>query len=297
MLRLQKAGTAFIHVDDSDAKIEVPVGNNIESVFVDMTALGWRIKGHLDITSFVVHPTRILEFGGFLRPTQFATLKVVGALPSQLMLSVTAPPIVTLASTLSPQPCVCQDVTIGMPPESIGAEESLPGASSQRKKGTFSKRLALRVDPSREPVAWLTPTENREEVEVLEQRGAYTRVASTQNVTLVYGWVPTRDVHVRRPRTDEAWGESGMVGDFAPTPPAVHAVNGAFYVCQAPLALIANVNGETMRVGTIEPTTILETNGRDGGVVWLVPPQAVRPLDGVKFGVLGHELATCRTEP
>jgi len=290
VLRLHQSGAAFVQMDVSEVRVEVPIGETIADVFVELIGLGWHIKGHLDISAFSVHPTSTLSFGGFLRPTQFAKLRVAGARPGQLLLTANPPSFVTPVAALSPEPCACEDVTIGMPPPPMDDEVAQTGNWSRFKRGTLAKRVALRIDPSTEPVAWVNATE---EVQVLEQRGDYTRVISTQYVTNVYGWVPTRDVHMLRPHGSEGYKESGIVGTFSQPQPIENPNRGGLALCQTELSLIGLVNGEAMRVGTIEPATVLETTGRDRGLVWLVPPKSVKALNGVKFGVPEAQFAKC----
>jgi hypothetical protein len=301
-LRLRPGGTPFVHVGVNVARVQVPVSDPLQSVFVELSRLGWHVAGHLDAGAFSVYPARVLTFHGFLIPTEFASLAVVRAEPGELVLNVAPPPLVTLAASLPPAPASCRDVGLE-PPWPLDAERFLAGDAGSRPRAYLAKRrVALRVDPYSDPIAWLGPTEEREQVHVLEKRGAYARVVLLNHTTLVFGWVQARDLQTPRARVAEEYGIGGLGMAGSPSEPSSSSQgkppsDRTAYRCNAEVPLWVDVHGERMQVGSIDPGTRLETAERSGGRAELVPPKYLTPSEGATFDVAESELAHCERLP
>ncbi|MBN1612638.1 MAG: hypothetical protein JW940_38795 [Polyangiaceae bacterium] len=304
VLRLRPGGTPFVHVGVNAARVQVPVSEQVGSVFVELSCIGWHVAGHLDAAAFSVRPVRLLTFYGFMVPTEFASLTVTQARPDELMLSATVPAPVRLAGPMPPEPAACRDVGIA-PPQPLDAASVLVGHTRAQQRSYLEKRgIPLRVQPDSEPIAWLDPTGGRQDVLVLEQRGASTRIVVTGHTTLVFGWVPTRDVVTPRPRVAEghgsggfAMGAAGQLQDGPTTSAARRSSDRTAYQCSAPVPLVVDARGELMQVGSIDPGIPLEAVERAGGLVHLVPPRGIGLVDGASVGIPEAELARCERVP
>jgi hypothetical protein len=259
-LRLAAGGAVFALVANPRARLLLP-STNPAAAAIEVEDSGVSLRGYVDSSAFRLHPARALVLAGFAVPSPFADLSWTGSQQAQVSVSYDigpgVEPLRPLAATLP-----CDSFSIDYP--SFEQADAI-GDISQAKRGRL--RLGRAIDLSAEPggqvVARLQPKdEDDAEVKILDGSGRSTRILWWRPTALVFGWVAATEV-----RGLAAEARPGfLTGYTARALPRSSAIVERRR-CEQDAALMAEVDGQRLKVGSVKSGTLLEVLRRDGEFV------------------------------
>jgi len=295
VLRLRKGGPPFARAAKGSVQLEIPLGRDTDSVFVRLERNGWEIAGHLGTDAFSLRPARAMVFEGFLVPLPLADLRWDEARAGELLVTLSPSRGVKTTATVLRATHPCADVTID-DRSSFDANSVLPPGA--RRDGVLRARagIPLSVEAGGAPVAWLDPPNGDVQVQVMESRGAFVRIAWTHFEEIVFGWVPVGDVRTKGAQATAAYGLLGLLGAGGGT--SALSSNVTRYRCERDVSLVVDVHGEVVVVGRVLAGTRMDARDRMDGMVRVNLPSTapVAALPGASFGVPEGDLAGCQVE-
>ena len=296
VLRVREGGKPFARPTRAQARIEIPLGKDNDSVFARLSQRGWEVSGYLGTDQFSLRPARAMVWDGFLIPLPSATLGWEEGRPGELLVTHAPSQGIKVSAALLRATQPCADLTIA-DRGSFDADSLVPKAAVPRDAMLKARPgIPLSLTPGGAAVAWLDPPNGDQPVKLLESRGAFARIAWTHFEEIVFGWVPVGDVRTRGGRSNATYGILGAMGGGTGETPLESGA--AHYRCQSDVPLVADINGDAVVVGKILREKRIDARDRMSGFVRIVVPSSapVEPIDGVSFGVPESELAACSVE-
>lgn len=295
-LSLLPGEPAYASTEGGSGSLSVPVGPAGDALLA-VEDQGYRLRGHVTSADLDLRPARFVAFGGFLAPTVHTHLGYREGKAGALEVTVPVPEEVQPTSAVPAAQVACDGIAIAF--EGGGFDAMAPvvgkGPAPLFNSAALSMRAAtdLAIEPGGPVVARLRPSSsNVANVDVLERRGAYTRIAWFPDTVYVFGWVRTSAL--AKAPTTTGWGSGhGRLGGQPTPPPEREDV-----VCPRDVDLNATLVERSARVGTVRAGTVIAILKRSEGraVVFF----GTRKLSGGKdtaFWVDEREIGSCHPAP